>query len=90
MNTKVHVVIVGGVLLVLGLGVGYMWGDRQAYSRGYQKAAADVKTAQEEVAKKAGEEAAKAVNPFQATNPLEGVNANPFKDAAQKLNPFAQ
>ena len=52
MNTKVHVVIVGGVLLVLGLGVGYMWGDRQAYSRGYQKAAADVKTAQEEAQEK--------------------------------------
>ena len=90
MNIKINVVVIGVILLVVGLGLGYVWGDRVAYDRGYQKAVTDVKAAQTEVAKKAGEEAAKVANPFQATNPLEGVSANPFKDAAKKLNPFAQ
>lgn len=90
MSIKVNSIIVGVILLVVGVGLGYYLGSTEAYNRGYQKAVADVKATQTEVAKKAGEEAAKAANPFQATNPLQNVSANPFKDAAKKLNPFAQ
>lgn len=74
------------VALVVGAGVGYYVGS----STGYQKAIAEAKATQEEVAKKATEGAAKAVNPFQTKNPLEGVTANPFENAAKKLNPFAK
>ena len=60
------------------------------YDKGYEKAVADAKANQEELAQKANDEAAKAANPFQAVNPLEGVTVNPFEEAAQKLNPFSQ
>lgn len=65
---------------------GYFIGNKS----GYAKAQADVKAQQDAVAKKAGDEAAKAANPFQATNPLEGVTANPFEKAKSALNPFSQ
>ncbi len=79
---------IGGVVAAAVI-VGYLaW--QGGYSNGYAKAIADAKTTQEELAKKATDEAAKAANPFQATNPLEGVTANPFEKAAQKLNPFSQ
>lgn len=81
--------IVGIVLLVVGLGVGYWLGSFQAYDRGYEKAVADAKATQEELARKATNDAARAANPFQADNPLEGVSANPFDDAIENLNPFA-
>lgn len=81
--------VIGAVLLVVGLGLGY-WIGSGAYQKGYDKAVADAKAAQEEAAQKAGEEAAKAANPFQAANPLEGVTANPFEKAKKALNPFAQ
>lgn len=82
--------VVGAVLLVVGLGLGYWLGSFQAYDRGYEKAIADAQGTQEAVAAKAGEQAAKAANPFQTTNPLEGVTANPFDEAKKKLNPFAE
>jgi len=47
-----------------------------------------VKKVQDEAAKKAADDAAKAANPFQAVNPLEGVEANPFEKAKSILNPF--
>lgn len=77
------------VLLVVGAIGGYWYGSSRAYDKGYQAAAADIKAQQEEAAKKATEEAAKAANPFQVSNPLEGVNANPFEKAQKALNPFA-
>lgn len=70
--------------LVVGLVGGYWFGD----SRGYGRAQADVKKLQEEAAAKAAGDAAKAANPFQAVNPLSGVEANPFEKAKNLLNPF--
>ena len=89
---------VGAAALIIGAGFGYWFGNAQGFLKGektgydnaYQKALADTKAAQEEVARKATEEAAKAANPFQKQNPLEGVTANPFDEAAKKLNPFAK
>lgn len=72
------------VALVVGLVGGYWFGD----SRGYNRAQADVKKLQEEAAAKAAGDAAKAANPFQAVNPLSGVEANPFEKAKNLLNPF--
>jgi len=71
--------------IVVAVGVlGYWAGDWQGYSRSQ----ADVKKAQEVAGQKAGEDAAKAANPFKGTNPLEGVEANPFEEAKKVLNPF--
>ena len=85
-----NVWIVGVLVLALGLIAGYFYGSYQAYNRGYDKAVSDTKAAQETLAKKAVEEAAKAANPFQTANPLEGVTANPFDKAKSVLNPFAK
>lgn len=64
--------------------LGYWVGDRMGYSRSQT----EVKKAQELAGQKAAEDAAKAANPFQATNPLEGVETNPFEEAKKVLNPF--
>ncbi len=86
-NTVVRIAFAFAILLI-GVATGYWYGNREGYSAGYKKAEADVTMLQEEAAKKAAEEAIKAANPFQATNPLEGVEANPFEKAKQILNPF--
>ena len=90
MDKKMWVFIV--LTLIIGLGAGWWYGDTAGYKRGdeagYKRAEADVKTLQEEFAKKAGEAAAKAANPFQAVNPLGTVEANPFEKAKKVLNPF--
>lgn len=78
------------VLLVIGAIGGYWYGSSKSYDKGYQAAVADVKAQQEVSANKATEEAAKAANPFQVSNPLEGVKANPFDKAKDALNPFAK
>ena len=78
------------VLLVIGAIGGYWYGSSNSYNKGYQAAVADVKAQQEVSANKASEEAAKAANPFQVSNPLEGVKANPFDKAKDALNPFAK
>jgi hypothetical protein len=93
MGASTKILLVGVLLLVVGLGLGYWYGTlkvKVSYQLGYDQAIADAKATQEEVAKKAAEEAAKAANPFQAANPLEGVKANPFSEAQKALNPFAQ
>lgn len=72
-----------GIVVVVGV-LGYWTGDWQGYSRSQN----DVKKAQEVAGEKAGEDAAKAANPFKATNPLEGVKSNPFEEAKKVLNPF--
>ena len=82
--------VVGVVLLIAGLAIGYWFGTTRAAKNAYDKAVADIKAQQEEVAKKAGEEAAKTANPFKVENPLEGVKADPFSDAKKALNPFAE
>ncbi|MBI2674273.1 MAG: hypothetical protein HYX22_00845 [Candidatus Yanofskybacteria bacterium] len=71
--------------IIVAVGVLSYWvGDWQGYSRSQ----ADVKKAQELAGQKAAEDAAKAANPFKATNPLEGVESNPFEEAKKVLNPF--
>jgi len=71
--------------IVVAVGVlGYWAGDWQGYGRSQ----ADVKKAQETAGQKAAEDAAAAANPFKGTNPLEGVEANPFEEAKKVLNPF--
>lgn len=72
------------LVLLVGLGLGYWYGNQS----GYQKAQTDIKTQQEELVKKAAEEATKAANPFKAVNPLEKVETNPFEKAQKALNPF--
>jgi zona occludens toxin (predicted ATPase) len=72
------------VLLVAIFSIGLWIG----HSRGYKKAEADIKQVQTEAAKKAAEQAAKAANPFEAANPLGGVEANPFEKTKKILNPF--
>ena len=87
MSKEIQYTVLGAVVVVAL--AGYLaW--QGGYDIGYEKAVADAKTAQEGLAKKASDDAAKAANPFQAVNPLEGVTVNPFEEAAQKLNPFSQ
>lgn len=84
------------IILVVGLGLGYFIGSSSGYkagfaigdSEGYKRAEADIKRVDEEAAKKAAVDVAKAANPFQVTNPLEGVEANPFDKVKKILNPF--
>ena len=71
------------IVVVVGV-LGYWAGDWQGYSRSQ----VDVKKAQETAGQKAADDAAKAANPFKATNPLEGVESNPFEEATKVLNPF--
>lgn len=70
---------------IVAVGVLAYWaGDWQGYSRSQT----EVKKAQEVAAQKAAEDAAAAANPFKGTNPLEGVESNPFEEAKKVLNPF--
>ena len=50
-----------------------------------QKGAAD---AAQVSAQEAAKDAVKSVNPFQATNPLSKVKADPFEKTRKVLNPF--
>lgn len=75
------------VLVVLALGAFWV-GRMGGYQSGYAQAQSDIQNLQKETARKAGEEAAKSANPFQAVNPLEGVQANPFQKVKKILNPF--
>ena len=91
MMNKNLVLTIGVIIaLVVGLAFGYILGNGQGYKVGYNKAIADAKATQEALGKKAAEDAASAANPFKVTNPLEGVEANPFEETAKKLNPFAK
>lgn len=76
------------IAMVILAGVAFWLGRSGGYSAGYAQAQADVKALQEESARKAAEDAAKSANPFQAVNPLEGVEANPFEKVKKVLNPF--
>lgn len=89
-------ILVGVLILLVGAGGGYLYGNKVGYNTGYKKgdldgreqASVELKGLEEAAAKKAAAEAAKAANPFQAVNPLEGVEANPFQKAKKILNPF--
>ena len=70
--------------VVISSVAGYLVGS----SLGYKRAEADIKRLDEAAAQKAADELAKAANPFQAVNPLEGVESNPFEKAKKVLNPF--
>ena len=78
-------------LIVGGFG-GYFMGQRTGYQKGdvegFKRAEADIKKGEELAGKKAIEDAAKAANPFQTANPLQGVESNPFEKAKKILNPF--
>lgn len=80
-NKNLFFVIVGIVVALVG---GYYLGD----SYGYKRAQADFKKLDEAAAAKSAKAVAKAANPFQAVNPLEGVQSNPFEKAKKVLNPF--
>lgn len=84
LNNKI-VIIVAVIALA---GAAFWFGRSGGYSDGYAQAQTDVKTLQEESARKAAKDAAKSANPFQAVNPLEGVEANPFEKVKKVLNPF--
>ena len=74
-----------GIIVAVAVGVlGYWIGDRMGYSRSQT----EIKKAQEIAGQKAAEDAATAANPFKATNPLEGVESNPFEKTKKVLNPF--
>lgn len=90
MNKNLVIIIGVVVALFIGIIVGYGYGNKQGYKVGYDKAIGDAKATQEALGKKASEDAASAANPFKVTNPLEGVQANPFEEIAKKLNPFAK
>lgn len=79
-----NVIIIAIVVLIVGLAAGYMYGRQ----KGYQQAETDIKKLDEFAANKATDEAAKAANPFQTVNPLQGVEANPFQKMKKVLNPF--
>lgn len=80
--------IIAAVMLIIGAGAGYFTGSKLGFSKGYAKAETDLKAVQEEAAKKAADEAAKAANPFQVANPLDNVDTNPFEKVKKILNPF--
>jgi len=81
---------IGGGVLIAGIIIGSLYGVIVGYKNGYKKAVADVKATQEALGEKAAQDAANSANPFKVTNPLEGVEANPFEETAKKLNPFAK
>ncbi|MEK7135802.1 MAG: hypothetical protein AAB831_01425 [Patescibacteria group bacterium] len=76
------------VIAIILIGLAFWGGRSVGYKSGYAQAQTDVKNLQEEVVRKATEDAAKSTNPFQAVNPLEGVEANPFEKVKKVLNPF--
>ncbi|MEK7101548.1 MAG: hypothetical protein AAB882_00135 [Patescibacteria group bacterium] len=84
LNNKVSLVI--AVIVLAGLA--FWLGRYTGYDIGYEQAQVDVQALQTEAARKGAEDAAKSANPFQAVNPLEGVEANPFEKVKKVLNPF--
>lgn len=76
------------IVAIILIGLAFWLGRSSGYSTGYTQAQTDAKALQEESARKTAEEAAKSANPFQAVNPLEGVEANPFEKVKKVLNPF--
>jgi len=91
MNTKtiwLITVLVATAALLFGYSLGSSNTEQFAYDAGYQKAVTDTKASQQAAADRAFAEAARAANPFQVGNPLEGLEFNPFERAKAVLNPF--
>lgn len=92
MMGKITWIPIAVLALVIGIALGYSSGKQAGYKSGdadgYQRAQAEVKKLEEATANKAAGEAAAAANPFQAVNPLEGVETNPFEKTKKILNPF--
>ena len=86
-KSPVFFIVLAIVIILAGVGI-YKYGSSAGYSAGYAKAQADIQNIQQEAARKAAEEAAKSANPFQAVNPLKGVEANPFEMVINVLIPF--
>ena len=82
------VVLAAVAALIVGVLAGYWYGGSRSYQVGYDKAVSDAQAAQDALAQQAAEDAAKAANPFQKVNPLEGVTSNPFEKTKEILNPF--
>ncbi len=80
-NKNIIFIVTGTLVALLAA---YYFGD----SYGYKRAQADFKKLEEAAALSNAEVVAKAANPFQVANPLEGVEANPFEKAKKVLNPF--
>ena len=78
------------VALVVAVGVGvFLYGNKKTENSSQEQVSQNqLVNIQEDASQKALEEAAKAANPFQNSNPLEGVKTNPFEDVRKKLNPF--
>lgn len=73
-------------LIIVGGAIWFAY--TSGYDVGYGKAEADAASVRDEAARRAAEEAAKSANPFQAVNPLSGIEANPFEKTRKILNPF--
>ena len=86
MNNKKFIITI--IVAVILIAAAYWVALRVGFDAGYAKAQNDAQQLNEEAGAKATQEAAKAANPFQAVNPLEGVEANPFEKAKKVLNPF--
>ena len=66
------------VLLVVGAIGGYWYGSSKSYDKGYQAAVTDVKATNRKCRPTKRRKKYQSTNPFQVSNPLEGVKANPF------------
>lgn len=73
-------------LIIVGGAIWFAYNS--GFGAGYGKAEADAESVRDEAARRATEEAAKSANPFQAVNPLSGIEANPFEKTRKILNPF--
>ncbi len=82
--SKSTVIAAAVIALIVGTALGYWYGNKV----GYSQAESDIKALEEAAAAKSADEIAKAANPFQTENPLEGVEANPFQKLTDTLNPF--
>lgn len=78
---------IGIIVLVAVIALG-LWYSGARYDQGYEAAIADIKAQQEEAGNKAAQAASDEANPFKVSNPLQGVEANPFEKAKKTLNPF--
>lgn len=86
--TFLSYIVIIVLAVVVSAGLAFWLGRSGGYAAGYSQAQADAKALQEEAARKSAEDTAKSVNPFQAVNPLEGVESNPFEKVKKVLNPF--
>jgi len=70
------------VILIVG-GVAYWLGSLAGY-----QVRTDEEALKEAAVKQTSEDVVKSTNPFQAKNPLEGVESNPLGKVKKVLNPF--